>query len=46
MNDVIDVTAVDSDSAQALKTAGWVSCIPHRIVRGMLALHASRPVGQ
>ena len=32
MNDVIDVTAIDSDKAQKLKTIGWVSYVLHLIV--------------
>lgn len=32
MVDVIDVTAVDSDKAQALKTMGWVSYVLHLVV--------------
>lgn len=32
MNDVIDVTAVDSDKARQLKTVGWVSYVLHLIV--------------
>jgi len=32
MVDVIDVQAVDSEKAQALKTVGWVSYILHLIV--------------
>ena len=32
MVDVIDVTAVDSDKAQALKTVGWVSYVLHLVV--------------
>lgn len=32
MNDVIDVTAIDSDEAQKLKTIGWVSYVLHLIV--------------
>ena len=32
MTDVIDVTAIDSDKAQALKTVGWVSYVLHLIV--------------
>ena len=32
MNDVVDVTAVDSDKAQELKTVGWVSYVLHLIV--------------
>ena len=32
MNDVIDVSAIDSDKAQALKTVGWVSYVLHLIV--------------
>ena len=32
MNDVIDVTAVDNDKAQKLKTVGWVSYVLHLVV--------------
>jgi uncharacterized membrane protein len=32
MNDVIDVTAIDSEKAQQLKTVGWVSYVLHLIV--------------
>ena len=32
MDEVIDVTAVDSDKAQALKTVGWVSYVLHLVV--------------
>ena len=32
MNDVVDVTAVDNDRAQELKTVGWVSYVLHLIV--------------
>ncbi len=32
MVDVIDVIAVDSDKAQALKTVGWVSYVLHLVV--------------
>jgi uncharacterized membrane protein len=32
MNDVIDVQAIDSEKAQALKTVGWVSYVLHLIV--------------
>jgi uncharacterized membrane protein len=42
MNDVIDVTAIDSEKAQQLKTVGWVSYVLHLIV----ALGAVIPGGQ
>ena len=42
MNDVIDVTAVDSEKAQQLKTVGWVSYVLHLVV----ALGAVIPGGQ
>lgn len=32
MDEVIDVTAIDSDKAQALKTVGWVSYVLHLVV--------------
>ena len=32
MNDVIDVTTVDSEKAQNLKTVGWISYVLHLIV--------------
>ena len=32
MTDVIDVVAVDSEKAQALKTVGWVSYLLHLVV--------------
>ena len=32
MVDVIDVQAVDSERAQALKTVGWISYILHLMV--------------
>ncbi|MDO8770661.1 MAG: hypothetical protein Q7K57_18535 [Burkholderiaceae bacterium] len=32
MNDVIDVIAIDSETAQQLKTVGWVSYVLHLIV--------------
>ena len=32
MSDVIDVTAIDNDRAQELKTVGWVSYVLHLIV--------------
>ena len=32
MNEVIDVTAIDSDKAQQLKTVGWVSYVLHLLV--------------
>lgn len=32
MDEVIDVSAVDSEKAQALKTVGWVSYVLHLIV--------------
>jgi uncharacterized membrane protein len=32
MSDVIDVTAIDSEKAQQLKTVGWVSYLLHLIV--------------
>lgn len=32
MSDVIDVTAIDSEKAQALKTVGWVSYVLHLVV--------------
>lgn len=32
MNDVIDVTAIDSEKAQSLKTIGWVSYVLHLVV--------------
>ena len=32
MNEVIDVTAIDSDKAQQLKTVGWVSYVLHLVV--------------
>ena len=31
-NDVIDVTAIDSEKAEQLKTVGWVSYLLHLIV--------------
>lgn len=42
MNDVIDVTAVDPEKAQQLKTVGWVSYVLHLVV----ALGAVIPGGQ
>ena len=42
MNEVIDVQAIDSEKAQSLKTAGWVSYLLHLIV----ALGAVIPGGQ
>ena len=32
VNDVIDVTAIDSEKAQNLKTVGWVSYLLHLVV--------------
>ena len=32
MNDVIDVTTVDSEKAQNLKTVGWISYVLHLVV--------------
>jgi uncharacterized membrane protein len=32
VNDVIDVTTIDSDKAQELKTVGWVSYVLHLLV--------------
>ena len=32
INDVIDVTAIDSEKAQNLKTVGWVSYLLHLVV--------------
>ena len=32
MNDIIDVRAVDSEKAQALKTVGWISYLLHLVV--------------
>ncbi len=42
MNDVIDVTAIDPEKAQQLKTVGWVSYVLHLVV----ALGAVIPGGQ
>lgn len=32
MSDVIDVTTIDSDKAQNLKTVGWISYVLHLVV--------------
>ena len=32
MNDVMDITAIDSGKAQELKTVGWVSYVLHLVV--------------
>ena len=42
MNDVIDVTAIDSEKAQNLKTVGWISYALHLVV----AVGALIPGGQ
>ncbi len=42
MNDVIDVTAIDAEKAQALKTVGWISYALHLVV----AVGALIPGGQ
>ena len=32
MNDIIDVSSIDSEKAQSLKTVGWISYLLHLIV--------------
>nr|WP_315430055.1 hypothetical protein [uncultured Albidiferax sp.] len=43
MSDIIDVQAIDSEKAQALKTVGWVSYLLHLVVAVGAVIPGAQP---
>ena len=43
MSDIIDVQAIDSEKAQALKTVGWVSYLLHLVVAVVAVIPGAQP---